>query len=169
MPLLVDVVNVLHVTGVLPPELAGPDETALAELVIRSRWRRDWVRLVSDGGIPGERIPFSGHDVVLRMTGSRSADDVIVELAERSSFARRITVVSNDRAVIDRTKRFGCRPMSGERFLEHLAFDVRRVRRSSGDASSRTAPRPANNEPLSPESVEAWMREFGFGHSSSKE
>jgi len=169
MPLLVDVVNVLHVTGVLPPELAGPDETALAELVARSRWRGDWVRLVCDGGVPGERTPFSSLDIVLRMTGSRSADDVIVELAQHSSFARRITVVSNDRGVIERTGRLGCRPMRAESFLERLATDAKRSSARTRGAVVGGAGRSQKDEPLSPESVDRWMREFGFDQPPAQE
>lgn len=191
MPLLVDVVNVLHVTGVLPPELAGPDEVVLAEMVARSRWAQVWVRLICDGGVPGERRPFPNLDIVLRWTGSRSADDVIVETAEQSSFARRITVVSNDRGLLARTKSLGCRALAGERFLERLAADALRAPRREGPAPRGREPRRrseprqppgssappltgtpsarrddrAGEPPLSPESVEAWMRTFGFGTS----
>ncbi len=47
--LLVDTYNVLHVTGVLPPELAGLEPMGLAELIARSRYRAREARLVCDG------------------------------------------------------------------------------------------------------------------------
>lgn len=166
MPLLVDAVNVLHVTGVLPPELAGPDETALAELVARSRWKDDWVRLVCDGGVPGEAHPFPSLDIVLIRTGSRAADDVIVALAEKSSFARRIIVVTNDRGLRARVRGFGCRSMSGEHFLERLATDAAR-RRSSPSFDARAPSR--SDGPLNAESVEAWMRAFGLDDDDAKQ
>lgn len=168
MPLLVDVVNVLHVTGILPPELAGPDEVALAGLIARSRWRTQWIRLVCDGGVPGEQTPFPGLDLVLRHTGARSADDVIVDLAEKSSFARRITVITNDRGLIDRTRRVGCRSMSGESFLERLAIDAKRPRAAHHD-DARSASARTTDVQLSPDSVDAWMRAFGFDPPSAKE
>lgn len=157
MPLLVDVANVLHVTGVLPPELAGPDEVALADMVARSRWKNDWVRLICDGGVPEEQRPYPSLDIVLCRTGRKSADDVIFEVAAASSFARRIEVVSNDRDVQNRTRRLGCRSKSADSFLQQLADDMQR---------GRGAPRQTKGEPrdagLSPESVDAWMKEFGF-------
>jgi len=164
MPLLVDVVNVLHVTGVLPPELAGPDETGLAVLVARSRWAGEWVRLVCDGGVPGERRPFPNLDLVLRSTGARSADDVIVEEAQQSSFARRITVVTNDRTLGARVRSLGCRVMSGETFLGRLAIDAHRPASRAGSSRARASEGRADPR-LSPESVEHWLRTFGFDSS----
>jgi len=164
MPLLVDASNVLHVTGVLPPDLAGPDEVGLAGLIAQSRWQRDWVLLVCDGGAPGDRRPFPGLGIVIRATGARSADDCIVEEVRRSSFARRITVVSNDRAVIAATSRLGCRPMTSDAFLQSLADDALKH-------SCPIKPRPDRGAslPLDAQAVERWMREFGFDPPSSTE
>ena len=39
MPLLIDAYNVLHVVGVLPPDLAGIDLEELAILIAKSRFR----------------------------------------------------------------------------------------------------------------------------------
>lgn len=167
MPLLVDASNVLHVTGVLPPELAGPDELALAELVARSRWGRDFVLVVSDGGVPGDRRPFPALGIVLRSTGARSADEVIVEEAKRSSFARRITVVTNDRALLAATTRLGCRSMSSVDFLSALANDAEKPGRAEPRRASLD--RPGATERLDAASVERWMREFGFDPPSSTE
>ncbi len=153
MPLVVDASNVLHVTGVLPPELAGPDEVGLADLVARSRWRNDLVRLVCDGGVPGEQQPFPGLRIVIRRCGARSADSVIAEEIEQSSFARRITLVTNDRGLINAVRPFGCRTMSSDRFLEDLA----------SDATMRRGSRP-RREPRGegPGTADEWLREFGF-------
>ncbi|MBX3356226.1 MAG: NYN domain-containing protein [Phycisphaeraceae bacterium] len=163
MPLLVDVANVLHVTGVLPPEIAGPDEVALAELISRSRWGDHWVRLVCDGGAPGERRPFPNLDISLIHTGRRSADEVIIEIASTSSFARRIDVISNDRRVQSGVRSFGCRIMRGEEFLERLASDVSRRRgpQRGRDGSSGVD----RSVPLAPESVDAWLETFGMNDS----
>lgn len=153
MPLVVDASNVLHVTGVLPPALAGPDELGLAELVARSRWRRDRVLLVCDGGPPGDRMPFPSLQIVIRRSGSRSADAVIAQEIEGSSYARRITVVTNDRGLLASVRPFGCRTMSSERFLEDLA----------ADATMRRESRP-RGEPRGdgPGTADEWLREFGF-------
>ncbi|MGE3108288.1 MAG: hypothetical protein AB7G11_03490 [Phycisphaerales bacterium] len=47
--LLVDVYNVLHTTGVLPPDLAGIEVSELAQLVLASRYGSLEVILVCDG------------------------------------------------------------------------------------------------------------------------
>ena len=39
MLIIVDTYNVLHVVGVLPPEIAGVDTAGLIELLARSRYR----------------------------------------------------------------------------------------------------------------------------------
>jgi len=153
MPLVVDASNVLHVIGVLPPELAGPDELGLAELVARSRWRSDRVLLVCDGGEAGDRTPYPSLEVIIRHCGAESADSAIVQEIERSSFARRITVVTNDRGLMNRVRPFGCRTMSSDRFLEALARDAT-MRRD----------RPSSREPRQrlPGTADEWLREFGF-------
>lgn len=50
--LLVDTYNVLHVTGVLPAELAGLEPGGLAALIARSRYRSRGARLICDGTRP---------------------------------------------------------------------------------------------------------------------
>ncbi|HMN97297.1 MAG TPA: NYN domain-containing protein [Phycisphaerales bacterium] len=52
MPLIVDTYNVLHVTGVLPPALAGLDVDRLAVLIAQSRYRWETTWLVCDGARP---------------------------------------------------------------------------------------------------------------------
>ena len=98
--LIVDAYNVLHVTGVLPPELAGLDAPDLADLVAASRWGRHQAVIVCDGTRPKEmRAVERGLVRVTYAGGGRSADAAIEALVNESSHPRRITVVSNDRAV----------------------------------------------------------------------
>ena len=56
VPLLVDAYNVLHVVGVLPPDLAGIDLEELAILITNSRFRGEEAVLVGskEGGEGGE-------------------------------------------------------------------------------------------------------------------
>ena len=115
MSVLIDVNNVLHVVGVLPPDLAGIDVEELGDLIQKSRFRRDHVVFVCDGKrrrhmtTPDIKVVFSGAGV--------SADDVIIGMVDRSTAPRRLTVVSNDReittaAVID------TQPSKNQRFCE---------------------------------------------------
>ena len=101
MPTIVDTYNVLHVEGVLPPELAGPDITGLARLTADSRFAGEPVVLVCDGSPPGvKERPVSVGPVQIRFAGrGRSADDEIIRLVEQSSTPRRLTIVSSDRAI----------------------------------------------------------------------
>ena len=97
MSVLIDVNNVLHVVGVLPPDLAGIDVEELGDLIQKSRFRRDHVVFVCDGKrrrhmtTPDIKVVFSGAGV--------SADDVIIGMVDRSTAPRRLTVVSNDREI----------------------------------------------------------------------
>ena len=72
MPILIDANNTLHVTGVLPAEIAGVDEAGLASLIARSRYGRDVVCLVCDGA-PRARPLGPIHGVQLLYSGSRQS------------------------------------------------------------------------------------------------
>ena len=65
-----DAYNVLHVTGILPPEIAGPDLPALARLVARSRYTDRACWLVCDGAPPGARSDGTRSNVPLAMLAS---------------------------------------------------------------------------------------------------
>src|SRR5215475_3283389 len=95
MPLLVDAFNVLHVTGILPPDLAGIDLDELADLVEASRFCREDTWIVCDGMRPRqrERVWFSWSGTAAK------ADDLIVALVRRSSAPRSMTVVTSDRTL----------------------------------------------------------------------
>ena len=84
MPLLVDTLNVLHVTGVLPPELAGPEPADLAAWIERSRYRRQKVSLVCDGQKPSQQSFSRDSLVTLIWTGSLKAVERIAGVLEGS-------------------------------------------------------------------------------------
>lgn len=155
MPVLVDAANVLHVTGVLPPHLAGVDLVGLAELVERSRYADRQVTLVCDGGPAGNSRTRRESPVAIVRTGARSADDVMVERIEASTDPRRLTVVTEDREVLTAARRRRCPTMRSTDFLAHLAVD----------ADSPKGPGPGARKPqgsLDPSAVNEWMRTFGL-------
>ncbi len=153
MPLLVDTLNVLHVTGVLPPELAGPEPANLAAWIERSRYRRQKVSLVCDGQRPSRQVFSHGSFVTLIWTGSQTADDRIAALLESSSHPRQHIVVSSDHAVKKTAARRGAKVLSSAAFLEHLVSDLRRNPR---------AHTPNRNVKLDNESVAKWLETFGL-------
>lgn len=158
MTLLVDAYNALHVTGVLPPALAGPSVDDLARYIALSRWARRGAILVCDGG--PQRRPTSSwpvEGVEIRYAGAgRDADSLIVELVRASDAPRRLLVVSSDRAVRQAARKRKAKTLTSEAFLERLVEDVRRA---SG-AGRGAAPKP--QAPLPPAAVDAWLDDLGL-------
>jgi hypothetical protein len=153
--LLVDAYNALHVTGVLPPHLAGLDGPGLAELIARSRWGSGAV-LVCDGVKP-RGWPRAVEGVELRYAGpGRDADTLLERMIGDSPDPRRLTVVSSDNRVRRAGKRSGCKVLSSEGFLTQLAarIDSPRVR-----AGSPASGKP--EVPLDAFAIRRWLEEFG--------
>lgn len=155
MPLIIDTYNALHVTGVLPPELAVGDPEALASLIASSRFGGDAVWLVCDG-VP--RAASRAGRIVIEGAGpGRSADDHIAAFLDRSSAPRRLTVVTSDRAIQRKAKSRGADWMKSEEFLAILAEDARRARPSRGRPAP---PSPRRSVPLDAREVAGWMKLF---------
>jgi predicted RNA-binding protein with PIN domain len=155
MPLVVDAYNVLHVTGVLSPDLAGGDLAELAALIATSRYRRDSTLLACDGvrtpaaakvREPLVKVAFAG--------GGRTADEFIARFARASSAPRSLTVVSSDRTVLKVARRRGCETLTSERFLAQLEADRRSFRGPS-------APGKPAGDGMSRAALEEWMTTFG--------
>jgi len=157
--LVIDTFNVLHVTGVLPPELAGPDAVQLAGLIRLSRWARTDVRLVCDGGggrlvLPKElakgseiRLVFAGH-------GPDAADIMIEGIINADSAPRSLLVVSSDHRVLAAARKRRCSVLTSEQFLGRLADDAS-VHHQSPDAGETPGT-------VDPKTLTMWMRLFGF-------
>lgn len=166
--LIVDTYNVLHITGVLPPHLAGPDVEQLAELVGLSRYRKGKTLLVCDGAPAGDAPPgdsavraWEKDSARLRIVYAGAgveADDLIETLVHRFGGQRTITVVSSDRRLRRNSNTWKCKHLSGEEWLHQLAFD-----NEHGRHASRAIKRPrfATDLPLTPSVAELWMREMG--------
>jgi len=157
MPLILDTYNVLHVTGVLPPELAGIEVPELIDLILGSRYRAEEACLVCDGTPPrrGAAARRTGGVHVVYAGAGRSADRVIEQMIARSSIPKRLTVVSSDRRIMKAARKRRCRVLRSEDFLRQLAGDqLRPGGRRGGDRR----PEP----PLSKGEVDAWIRLFGL-------
>lgn len=160
MPLVIDTYNVLYTTGVLPPELAGIDLESLLALIANSRYRNMIITLVCDGTSKGRKRISLPKTITLRFSGPhRKADDLIVELLDKSSHRRRITVVSSDRAVAKAAKTRRCTTLTSQLFLEHL----------TNDAQSKNIAQPANetrsHKQLDDKAVQQWIDEFQLDES----
>ncbi|MEE2908337.1 MAG: NYN domain-containing protein [Planctomycetota bacterium] len=158
MRLLVDTFNVLHVTGVLPPGLAGPDVAGLAALVASSRWADAHVALVCDGAPPGGNPQKMPSKTRVIYSGKIEADEVLERLIADSSAPSRLLVVSSDRRVRRAARRRGAKDLDATTFLRVLLEDRRQVRGQPGEIH-----RPAT---LRPGEVETWRSEFELGAES---
>jgi hypothetical protein len=155
MLILIDGCNLLHVEGILPPEVAGVDAAGLAALVAGSRYRREEAILVMDGPRGGG----GGRDRV-RVVASgagRSADAWIAAMVDRSSSPRSILVVSSDREVQRHARRRRCRVLDAERFLRQIGEDAVSTR-----SGRRGGPLPRGHARQEPLDTEAWIRAFGI-------
>lgn len=164
MPLVVDAYNVLHVTGVLPPEIAGLDLNGLADLIEASGLAKDEVWIVCDGMKPSTGAPRRRERVWFSWAGGGAkADDLIIQLVQRSTSPRRMTIVTADRAVQRSVKRRGAEVETSEAFLAHLAADWVKGHPNSkaGKAAKRVAS-PRESLPLAKPEVRAWLRMFGL-------
>ena len=156
MPLLIDAYNVLHVVGVLPPDLAGIDLEELAVLIAKSRFRGEEAVLVCDGVNKPHQVDETGR-VHVRFAGAGvTADDLILRLVRGSSAPRRLTVVTSDREIVVNARRRRAAVISSEAFLETLASD-RRGRSSGGTAPPSTS----SSHVADRRQVEHWLRLFG--------
>ena len=165
MPVLVDTYNLLHITGILPPEYAGIDVHGLAAMIARSRYRRQQVTLICDG-TPRSRessadAPSSRLRIVYAGPG-READDEITDLIDRDSAPRRLLVISNDHRIRQHARRRKARTLACETFLRRLVLDARHASPGRKQASPR---RPI--EPLDEKQITAWYREFGINDHTS--
>lgn len=154
--LLVDTYNVLHVTGVLPPELAGLDVPGLVRLIGRSRYAERATTLVCDGGSSRDSGVRMGRVSILFSGTEREADDLLEVLIDRYAPGAALTVVSSDKRVRKAARKRRAESLDSERFLQQLARDARAPIRKG-------PPVFATEIPLDPTSVGHWVREFGVG------
>jgi hypothetical protein len=153
VPLVIDTYNVLHVTGVLPPELAVGEPEALARLIEASRFATEAAWLVCDGVPRGaDRV---GRIVIEGAGTRRKADDHIAEIVGASSAPRRMTVVTSDRELGRRVRARGAEVVRSEEFLAMLAEDARRAR-----PRRRIGADPRRSVPLNDREVAGWMEVF---------
>lgn len=164
MTLIIDTYNVLGVMGVLPPDLAGLDEDALARLIASSRFAGRKAALICDGvrsrelagrdGARGMRRRVAGVEIVYA-GGGKDADSLIERVIAADSAPRRLLVVSSDRRVQKAASRRRAGVMSSEAFLARLAADA------AAPPTTIDRNRLREQIPLDAVSVSAWVREFG--------
>ena len=158
MELLIDTWNVLHQTGILPPESAGIGLRGLGELLKNSRWAGVKITFVCDG-TPSDIVANDPKFHTIFTGPKRRADDDLMDLVASSSSARSITVITSDREIIKSIKANGASHLSSAAFLKALVKDQR-------SPKNRPIRRPSG---LSSEHAEEWKKEFGINQSVIEE
>jgi predicted RNA-binding protein with PIN domain len=161
MPLFIDCYNLLHAT--MPPSLAGLDEDGLCRVLAASPWAGDRIVVVCDGVVkPGTPSASPVSRVELIYSGpSKTADDVIIEMAAANSAPRRLYVVTDDREIQKAVKRRKAQVISTGAFIRALATS-----RPAGSTIDSTA----RHRPALPEGeVNQWLKEFGIDPGAAPE
>ncbi|MSR69959.1 MAG: hypothetical protein EXS17_06410 [Phycisphaerales bacterium] len=160
MPLVIDLNNLMHVTGVLPSDIAGLSEREMAVLVMQSRFGGEAICFVCDGPARGRPSADIGS-IVFHYAGTGvSADSVIAQMVEDCTAPRRMTVVSRDRAILKHAKRRRCPTMKCDDFLEIIARDYSKRSQSNRKGSSLVD--RSTIDPLTQDQIDAWKRYFGL-------
>lgn len=164
--LIVDVFNVLHADGVLPPELVLHSVSDLVWILERSRYAGTPKVLVCDGVRPGvgHTAPSAtriGDARVLYSGAGREADYEIERLIEKSSYPARLMVVSTDRRIARAAKKRRTGYLRSDAFLKQLAVDADR-------RHAEPMPKWVHEIPLSRASVEHWLETFGLDEQDAR-
>lgn len=158
--LVIDTYNVMHVHGVLPPELVLHSVSELAWLLGRSRYAGTPQLLVCDGpmqgtGHVGPSATLIGETRVVYTGAGREADDEIEALLERTSHPTRLLIVSSDRRIIKAARSRRAPSLKSDALLRQLALDAQRREREP-------LPRWVHEIPLPRSSVDHWLDTFGL-------
>ena len=158
--LVIDVFNVLHCGGILPPELVLHELSDLAWLLENSRYAGSPRVLVCDGvrpgvGHTGPSTTRIGEARVIYAGAGREADYEIEGIIERSSFPTRLLVVSSDKRIAKAARKRHAPYLKSEGFLRQLALDADR-------RHAEPMPKWVHEIPLPRASVEHWLETFGI-------
>lgn len=155
MHYLVDTYNLLHAAPALGGPLAGLTVRKLCQYIVAATSNMK-VTLILDGRAkPDEPSPNEFPDVALVYSGAGvSADLIIEQQVELAQSKKKLTVVSNDRAVVLHARRHYAHAISCEAFLHELThFNPR--------ASAPLPARKVSGTETAGES-EHWLKEFGL-------
>jgi len=159
VPVVIDGNNLLYAAREVEPEALLVGRSMLCDKIAQWAQRRhERVHIVFDGPAPNTALATQIGNPAIKVTYSgagTSADAVIVQLLEEDSAARRLLVVSTDRAIARAAKRRRARAIRSNEFWAGLRRDL-------------AQPIPEPDEPeekeagSSPEATERWLDEFGL-------
>lgn len=159
MPVLVDGNNLLHTVRACDPQHPPSRASLCLWLAEWGRRKRTRIAIVFDGprprGAAAQQIGESGISVEFSGAGI-TADAVIIEKLNQDSAARRLTVISTDRAIARAARRRKAKAERSDEFWQRVVRDLAKpVRRRPREPSEK-------REGLTDEASRAWLAEFGF-------
>ena len=139
----------------------------MCALLAKTRWAAGGVTVVCDGSPKPHSLkagdPALGAVELIFSGADRSADEVIIELIDKDSAPRRLTVVSSDRAIRKAARRRKARDWSAEEFLNRL---VRAVRQG-GSGTTAPGPTKPGGAVMPDGQVQRWLDFFGIDPADS--
>ena len=159
MAIIIDGYNVLHTSRWLSSSWKGVAHQRLCRLLGRlAKHRAEKITVVFDA-VPAEpaldrakwlplEVVFSGH--------GRTADEVIIQMINKSSGPRDLTVVSSDRQIRTAAKRRGCKIKLAGEFIRISANELAQAN------TEHLAEPTEKRKGLSPSQTKKWLAEFGL-------
>lgn len=173
--LYLDVYNILHVTGVLPGDLAGIDLAGLLRLIDTSRYSQHELVAVVDGVRPvtfhAPLVRTSQSARVLFSGDASDADGLIEKLLAATPRSKKPIVVSSDHRLRRAAGKAHARHLRSEVFLHHLAIDHARHERGESPQSRReqqARPAFATDIPLDHLSKLKWINDLAATEAEKK-
>jgi len=159
MPYLLDTYNILHAGISLGGPFSNLTVRALCQWIVASP-QRVKATLVLDGRAkPDEPTENEFPDVDFLYSGTGiPADNVIAQLVERSGNKRKLTVVTNDRAVALHARNNFAQAISSEAFLKLLLG----ADKAQNAALRNQLPTKKTAAALSEGESAHWLKEFGL-------
>ena len=124
MSIIVDGYNLIYaidsVRTYASPKHSDAERTEFIKLLASfARLSGHSMTVVFDGG-PGNQKPGALENVRIIFSEEKSADSVIKEMVESSSYARDLTVVSSDREIRSFVRSFGATSISTKDFVKEM-------------------------------------------------
>lgn len=163
MPVLIDGNNLLHAAVACPADDGVTDRPMLCDALgaWAERCRED-VHIVFDGPAPprNRARPVAHRGIKVTYSGAGVSADAVLEGILGADFAaRRLVVVSSDRAVMRAARRRRARVLRSADFWARVRRDLARPARHRTEPEEKEAG-------LGPDAARSWLREFGLDEPS---
>jgi len=154
VPYIVDTYNAVYAGYAMGGALSGLTVRKLCQFIVASPVALKATLVLDGRPKPDEPSENEFPEINLLYSGTGiKADTVIAQLVERSGNKKKLTVVTNDRAVALHARRNYANAMSCEAFLSQLV---------GGKSGSRTNASAKRSGTVAPGETDHWLKEFGI-------